>query len=116
MNQSGAKNWARQIVKSSFHEILAGNYQGPSQTEMEAFIRENFYEPFDEHKMRIKIRKSHPGWSEIEISDELERQERGHARENRNMLKWFTQSTIGEVEKLIKSLNQEIAKWKVNNL
>ncbi len=116
MNQSDAKNWARQIVKSSMHEILAGEYQVPSHMEMEAYISANFDEPFDEHKVRIQIRKLHPAWSEIEISDEVERRERVHERENRNMLKWFTQSTIGEIEKLIKSLNQEIAKWKVKNL
>jgi hypothetical protein len=116
MNQSDAKNWARQIVKSSFNEILAGKYQVPSHEEMETFIRVNFYEPFDEHKVRTKIRKLHPEWNEIEVSDELERQQRKHERENRTMLNWFTQSTIGEIEKLIKSLNQEIAKWKVTNL
>jgi hypothetical protein len=116
MNQSDAKNWARQIVKSSLHEILAGKYQIPSQEELEIFIKDNFYEPFDEHKVRTKIRKLHPGWSAVEISDELERQEWEHARENRNTLKWFTQNTITEIEKLIKSLNQMIAKWKVNNL
>lgn len=116
MNQSDAKNWARQIVKSSFHEILAGEYQIPSHEEMERFIRDNFYEPFDEIKVRIRIRKFHPEWSEGEIEDEVERLERRHERENRNILNWFTQSTIGEIEKLIKSLNQEIAKWKINNL
>jgi hypothetical protein len=116
MNQADAKNWARQIVKSSFHEILEGSYEIPSQEEMEAFIRDNFYEPFDEHKVRTKIRKLHPEWSAVEASDELERQEREHARESRTMLKWFTQNTISEIEKLIKSLNQMIAKWKVNNL
>ena len=116
MNQSDAKNWARQIVKSSFHEILAGEYQVPTHEEMEAFIRENFYEPFDETKARLRIRKLHPEWSEVEITDEIERLERGHERENRNILNWFTQSTIVEIEKLIKSLHQEIAKWKINNL
>ena len=116
MNQSDEKNWARQIVRSSLHEILAGKFQVPSQEEMETFIRDNFSEPFDEYKVRTKMRKLHPGWSEVEISDELERQERGHARESRTKMKWFIQSTIGEIEKLIKSLNQEIAKWKVNNL
>ena len=116
MNQSDAKNWARQIVKASLHEILAGTYQVPAHDEMEAFIKDNFYEPFDEHNARTKLRKLHPDWSEVEISDDIERQEREHARENRNILKWFTQSTIEEIEKLIKSLHQEIAKWKVNNL
>ena len=116
MNQFDKKNWARLIVKSSLQEILAGKFQVPAQEEMETFFRDNFCEPFDEYKERKKIRKLHPGWSEVEISDELERQQRRHERENRTKMNWFTQSTIGEIEKLIKSLNQEIVKWKVNNL
>jgi len=116
MNQFDKKNWARQIVKSSLQEILAGNFQAPSQEEMETFIRDNFCEPFDEYKERTKIRKLHPEWSEVEISDELERQERAQERENRTKTRWFIQSTIEEIEILIKSLNQEITKWKVNNL
>jgi hypothetical protein len=37
-------------------------------------------------------------------------------RESRTKIKWFSQLTIEEIEKLIKSLNQEITKWKVNNM
>jgi hypothetical protein len=39
MNQFDKKNWAQQIVKTSLQEILAGNFQIPSQEEMETFIR-----------------------------------------------------------------------------
>ena len=116
MNQFDKKNWARLIVKSSLQEILAGTFQVPSQEEMEIYFRDNFCEPFDEYKERKKIRKLHPGWSEVEISDELERQERAQEREIRAKTRWFIQGTIEEIEKLIKSLNQEITKWKVNNL
>ncbi len=116
MNQSDEKNWARQIVKSSMHETLAGKFQVPSQEEMETIIRDNFSEPFDEYKERTKIRKLHPEWSEVEISDKLERQKMEQDRESRTKIRWFSHRTIEEIEKLIKSLNQEITKWKVNNL
>jgi hypothetical protein len=116
MNQSDEKNWARQIVKSSLHEILAGMFQVPSNEEMETTIRDKFREPFDEYRQRIKIRKLHPEWSEVEISDQLERQKMKQDRESRTKIRWFSQRTIEEIEKLIRSLNQEITKWKVNNL
>ena len=116
MNQFDEKNWARQIVKSSLQEILAGKFQVPSQEEMETFIRDNFCEPLDEYKERTKIRKLHPEWSEVEISDKLERQKMEQDRESRTKIRWFSQRTIEEIEKLIKSLNLEITKWKVNNL
>jgi len=116
MNQVDEKNWARQIVKSSLHEILAGNYKVPSQEDMNTLFDDNLSDPFDEYEVRARIRKFHVGWSEIEVSDELERQQRVHEREIRTKMNWLIQSTIGEIEKLIKSLNQEIVKWKVNNL
>jgi hypothetical protein len=116
MNQSDEKNWARQIVRSSLHEILAGKFQVPSNEEMETIIRDKFREPFDEYRQRIRIRKLHPEWSEVEISDQLERQKMKQDRESRTKIRWFSQRTIEEIEKLIKSLNQEITKWKVNNL
>jgi hypothetical protein len=74
-------------------EILAGNFQIPSQEEMETFIRDNFCEPFDEYKERTKIWKLHPEWSEVEISDELERQERAQERESRTKIRWFSKRT-----------------------
>jgi hypothetical protein len=116
MNQSDEKNWARQIVRSSFHEILAGKFQVLSNEEMETIIRDKFREPFDEYRQRIRIRKLHPEWSEVEISDQLERQKMKQDRESRTKIRWFSQRTIEEIEKLIKSLNQQITKWKVNNL
>ena len=116
MNQSDEKNWARQIVRSSLHEILAGKFQVPSNDEMETIIRDKFREPFDEYRQRIRIRKLHPEWSEVEISDQLERQKMKQDRESRIKIRWFSQRTIEEIEKLIKSLNLEITKWKVNNL
>jgi hypothetical protein len=116
MNQSDEKNWARQIVRSSFHEILAGKFQVLSNEEMETIIRDKFREPFDEYRQRIRIRKLHPEWSKVEISDQLERQKMKQDRESRTKIRWFSQRTIEEIEKLIKSLNQQITKWKVNNL
>ena len=116
MNQSDEKNWARQIVRSSFHEILAGKFQVLSNEEMETIIRDKFREPFDEYRQRIRIRKLHPEWSEVEISDQLERQKMKQDRESRTKIRWFSQRTIEEIEKLIKRLNQQITKWKVNNL
>jgi hypothetical protein len=116
MNQSDEKNWARQIVRSSFHEILAGKFQVLSNEEMETIIRDKFREPFDEYRQRIRIRKLHPEWSKVEISDQLERQKMKQDRESRTKIRWFSQRTIEEIEKLIKSLNQQITQWKINNL
>ena len=83
---------------------------------MKIQVRDKFCEPFDEYRQRTKIRKLHPEWSEVEISDKLDRQKMEQDRESRTKIRWFSQRTIEEIEKLIKSLNQQITKWKVNNL
>ena len=72
--------------------------------------------PFDEYQVRKRIRVLHPGWSEIEISDEIEMQKRHYKRENHNRLTWFAQNTVKDIEKLIKSLEQAIVDWKILNL
>jgi hypothetical protein len=55
-------------------------------------------------------------WSEEQIQDELERQKRHYENELRVNLKVAALNTIEKIEKLIKSLNQAIKKWKVENL
>ena len=117
MNSSNTKNWAKQIVKSSFNEILASKFQVPSQEELETFIKDNFfYGLFDEYQVQKRIRDFHPGWSEAEIADESERQKRKHDRDNRASLKGFAKDTIEEIENLIENLNRTIMDWKVSNL
>ena len=65
---------------------------------------------------RRKIMKSHLTWGKEQIDDELERQKRRYENELRVNLRVAALKTIEEIENLVKSLNEAITKWKIENL
>ena len=113
MYSSDIKQCARQIVKESLNEILAGTYQIPSLEEMKLFLEENFDHAFDDYLITQKIKRSHPTWSNDLVMDELERQRRHYENELRVNLRIAALNTIEEIENLIISLNNAIREWKV---
>jgi hypothetical protein len=116
MYSTDTKLAARQIVRASLDQILAGTFRIPSLEEMVLVLETNFDHPFDEYKVMRRIRRSHMGWSDIQLNDELERQKRHYENELRVNLKVAALNTIEEIENLIKSLNNTITEWKVYNL
>jgi hypothetical protein len=65
---------------------------------------------------RRKIVKSHLSWSQEQIDDEVENQKIRYENELQMNLRVAALNTIEEIENLVKSLNQAITKWKVENL
>ncbi len=116
MYSSDIKNCARQIVKESLNVILAGTYEIPALEEMEYFLEKNFDHSFDEYQVTQKIKRSHPGWSDDQLKEELDRQRRHYENELRVNLRVAALNTIAEIENLIMSLNQAIREWKVLHL
>jgi hypothetical protein len=113
---SDAKACARQIVRESLGQILAGTFQIPSHDEMIAILERTFDHAFDNFMARRKIMKSHPSWSREQIDDELEKQEMRFENELQVNLRVAALKTIEEIENLVKSLNEAVTKWKVENL
>ena len=116
MYSSDTRQTARQIVRESLDQILAGKYQIPSLEEMVSILRNNFDHPFDEYKMAQRIKRSHLAWNEDQIKDELDRQKRHYENELRVNVKVAALETIEEIENLIRSLKHNIAEWKIKNL
>ena len=116
MYSTDTKQAARQIVKGSLEQILAGTYDIPSLEEMISILERNFEHTFDDYKAKRQIRRLHWDWSDTQVSDELERQRRRYENELRVNLKVAALNTIDEVENLIKSLKWTITEWKVKNL
>jgi RNA processing factor Prp31 len=116
MYSSDIKKAARQIVRESLDQILAGTYQIPSLEEMVSILESNFDHSFDEYKATQRIKRSHLDWSEMQVSDELDRQKRHYENELRVNLKVAALNTIEEIENLINSLNHTIVEWKIVNL
>ena len=113
---SDAKICARQIVREALTDILAGTYQIPSYDEMITILDRDFEHSFDEFMTRRKIMKSHLTWSREQVDDEMERQKRRYENELRVNLRVAALKTIEEIENLVKSLNEAITKWKIENL
>lgn len=113
---SDAKGCARQIVRESLEQILAGTFQIPSHDEMIAVLERDFDHTFDDFMARRKIMKLHLSWSPQQIDDELENQKIRFENELRVNLRVAALKTIEEIENLLKSLNQAVMKWKIENL
>ncbi len=113
---SDAKNCARHMVRESLGQILAGTFQIPSYEEMITILERDFEHSFDEFMARRKIVKSHLSWSQEQIDNELENQKIRYENELQMNLRVAALNTIEEIENLVKSLNQAITKWKVENI
>ena len=113
---SDAKNCARHMVRESLDQILAGTFEIPSYEEMITILERDFEHTFDEFMARRKIMKSHLSWTREQVDDELEKQKIRFESELRVNLRVAALNTIEEIENLVKSLNQAITKWKIENL
>ncbi|MDX1708700.1 MAG: hypothetical protein R3274_08885 [Desulfobacterales bacterium] len=113
---SDAKTCARQMVRESLEQILAGTYEIPSYDEMISILDRDFEHSFDEFMTRRKIMKSHLTWTKEQVDDEVERQKRRFENELRVNLRVAALNTIEEIENLVKSLSEAITKWKIENL
>ena len=113
---SDAKNCARHLVRESLNQILAGTFEIPSFEEMVSILERDFEHTFDEFMARRKIMKSHISWNRDQVDDELEKQKIRYENELRVNLRVAALNTIEEIENLVKSLNQAIAEWKIENL
>ena len=113
---SDAKNCARHLVRESLNQILAGPFEIPSYEEMISILERDFEHTFDEFMARRKIMKSHISWSREQVDDELENQKIRYENELRVNLRVAALNTIEEIENLVKSLNQAITEWKIENL
>jgi hypothetical protein len=60
--------------------------------------------------------KSHLTWSNDQVDDELDRQKRRYENELRVNLRVAALNTIEEIENLVKSLQEAIKRWKIENL
>ena len=104
------------MVRESLGQILAGTFEIPSYEEMISILQRDFEHTFDEFMARRKIMKSHIAWAREQVDDELEKQKIRYENELRVNLRVAALNTIEEIENLVKSLNQAITNWKIENL
>jgi hypothetical protein len=51
------------IVKESFEKIVSGDFEMPSNSDMEEMIDKALEWDFDEDKAAAEIKRNYPGWS-----------------------------------------------------
>jgi hypothetical protein len=116
MHPSNAKQLARQIVRESFKQVLARSYRVPSIEDIESVLSNDPDYTFDEGTATFRIRRSHPAWSEVQLTDELERERLAFEKRKREKLRVAAMAVVDEIENLLKSFDQTITQWKVMNL
>ena len=115
MYLSDTKKATRQIVRESLPNILAGTFQIPSLEAMISILQTNFDYTFDDYQAKRRITRSHIGWDDSQVLDELERQRRHYEDELHVNLRAAALDTINEIENLIKNLGHTISEWKIKN-
>ena len=113
---TNAKSCAKQIVQSSFDEILCGTFRVPTQEEMERSLKGLIVHDFDEYQTRTKVVASHPGWSNERVTNGVYRKRMRYDNEYQTNLSQAATEAISEIEQLIGSLNDTIRAWKRKNL
>jgi len=116
MHPSNAKLLARQIVRESFKEIMAGTYHVPTIQDIESMMADDPDYSFDEGTAIFRIRRSHPAWGDVQVMDELERERMAFEKRRREKLRVAALSVVDEIEYLLKSFAQTITQWKILNL
>ena len=111
-----AKKCAQQIVLEAFNDILCGDFDIPSQGQMENFLKDVIEYSFDEYKVKNEIRSSHKYWEKEQVNNEVYRLKMKSEKKYRDDLIQAASEAITEIESLISSLNENIKKWKIKNL
>ena len=107
---------AKQVVLEAFDDILCGNFNMPSQKEMEDLLKDFIDYDFDEYQKKKKVIAKHPTWDDRQINDELYRLKLRYDKEYEANLMQAASETISEIESLLSSLNDAIKTWKIKNL
>ena len=113
---AGAKSCARQTIVEAFSDVLCGNFETPSQKEMENFLKDFIEYSFDEYQVKRKITAKHPGWDEELLANEVYRLKMRYDNKYRENLMRAAAEAISEIERLLSSLNNAIKEWRRKNL
>ena len=116
MFMSDVKRCAQQIVKESFRDIISGDFQVPTEREIEKYLTDFIEYAFDEYRATKKVTGAHPGWNEEMITAEVDRIKRRSDKEYRSNIISAANQTVQEIENLIKSLDDTIRRWKIIHL
>jgi hypothetical protein len=89
-----AHSCAKLIVKESFEKIVSGNFEMPSNTDMEEMIDKALEWDFDEDKVVAEIKRNYPACSEEQAYDEVDKLSDIYEDERSNHLNSIIKATV----------------------
>ena len=102
-----AHSCAKLIVKESFEKIASGDFEMPSNSDMEEMIDKALEWDFDEDKAAAEITRNYPGWSQEQVYDEVDKLADRYEDERSNHLESIINATVLECQNMVKELQKK---------
>ena len=101
-----AHSCAKLIVKESFEKIVSGNFEMPSNSDMEEMIDKALEWDFDEDKAAAEIKRNYPAWNEAQVYDEVDKLVDIYEEERSNHLDSIIKATVIACQNMVKELQK----------
>ena len=98
-----ARSCAKLIVKESFEKIMSGDFEMPSNRDMEEMIDKELEWDFDEDGVVAEIKRNYPSWSDEQVYDEVDKL--GDVYENERF-NHIIKVTVIECQNMVKELQK----------
>ena len=102
-----AHSCAKLIVKESFEKIASGDFEMPSNSDMEEMIDKALEWDFDEDKVAAEIKRNYPDWSEEQVYDEVDKLADIYEDERSNHLESIIKATIIACQNMVEQLQKK---------
>ncbi len=102
-----AHSCAKLIVKESSEKIASGDFEMPSNSDMEEMIDKALEWDFDEDKAAAEIKRNYPAWSEAQVYDEVDKLVDIYEDERSSHLESIIKATVLECQNMVKELQKK---------
>jgi DNA-binding transcriptional regulator YhcF (GntR family) len=102
-----AHSCAKLIVKESSAKIVSGDFEMPSNSDMEEMIDKALEWDFDEDKVAAEIKRNYPAWSEERVYDEVDKLADIYEDERSSHLESIIKATVLECQNMVKELQKK---------
>jgi hypothetical protein len=102
-----AHSCAKLVIKESSAKIASGNFEMPSNSDMEEMIDKALEWDFDEDKVAAEIKRNYPGWSEEQVYDEVDKLADIYEDERSNHLDSIIKATVIACQNMVKELQKK---------
>ncbi len=98
---------AKLIIKESSAKIVSGDFEMPSNSDMEEMIDKALEWDFDEDKVAAEIKRIYPGWREEQVYDEVDKLADIYEDERSNQLESIINATVIACQNMVKELQKK---------